>query len=69
MFKAELIRNRGPWTGIDDVEIATAEWVHWFNTYRPHGGLSGLTPQAYRASQLKASTDSSEPVPVLLDAR
>lgn len=69
LFKAELIRNRGPWTGIDDVEIATAEWVHWFNTYRPHGALDGLTPQAYRASQLEASTDSSEPVPVLLDAR
>lgn len=32
LYKAELIRNRGPWTGIDGVEAATSEWVHWFNT-------------------------------------
>ena len=33
---AELIRNKGAWKGIDDVELAAAERVHWFNTYRPH---------------------------------
>ncbi|WP_460709137.1 IS3 family transposase, partial [Myceligenerans halotolerans] len=27
LFKAELIRNKGPWRGIDDVEIATAEYI------------------------------------------
>lgn len=48
LYKAELIRNRGPWFGIDDVEIATAEWAHWFNTFRPHSALGGLTPAAYR---------------------
>ena len=26
LYKAELIRNKGPWTCIDDVELATAEW-------------------------------------------
>ncbi|WP_180959446.1 integrase core domain-containing protein [Brevibacterium linens] len=36
LYKAELIRNRGAWKGIDDVELAAAERVHWFNTYRPH---------------------------------
>jgi len=25
LYKGELIRNRGPWTGINDLEIATAE--------------------------------------------
>ena len=30
LYKAELVRNKGPWKGIDDVEIATAEWEHWF---------------------------------------
>jgi putative transposase len=25
LFKAELVRNEGPWKGIDDLEIATAE--------------------------------------------
>lgn len=26
LFKTELIRRRGPWKGIDDVEYATLEW-------------------------------------------
>ena len=31
LYKAELIRRRGPWKGLDDVEYATLEWVDWFN--------------------------------------
>src|SRR5262249_21171222 len=27
LYKTELIRRRGPWRGIDDVEYATLEWV------------------------------------------
>jgi len=56
LYKAELIRNRGPWEGIDDVEAATAEWVHWFNTFRPHGSLAGATPIAFRADNREVST-------------
>ena len=26
-FKAELLRNRGPWKNIDDLEIAVAEYI------------------------------------------
>ncbi len=26
LFKAELVRNRGPWKSIDDLEIAVAEY-------------------------------------------
>ncbi len=44
LYKAELIRNKGPWTSIDDVELATAEWVHWYNTVRPHSAIGMLTP-------------------------
>ena len=31
LYKTELIKARGPWKNVDDVEIATAEWVDWFN--------------------------------------
>ena len=34
LFKTELIRRHGPWRGLDDVEIATLEWVDWFNNRR-----------------------------------
>jgi len=69
LYKAELIRNRGPWTGIDDVEIATAEWVHWFNTFRPHSALGGLTPTAFRATHPHGQPAPSEPVTEPANAR
>jgi len=34
LYKTELIRRRGPWKGIDDVEYSTLEWVDWFNHRR-----------------------------------
>ena len=45
LFKAELVRNRGPWKGIDDLEIAVAEYIDRFNHRRLHGEL-GLIPPA-----------------------
>ena len=34
LFKTEVIRRRSPWRNIDDVELATLEWVGWFNRRR-----------------------------------
>jgi putative transposase len=34
LYKTELIRRRGPWKGLDQVEYATLEWVDWFNHRR-----------------------------------
>jgi putative transposase len=45
LFKAELVRNKGPWKGIGDLEIAVAEYVDWFNHRRLHGEI-GLIPPA-----------------------
>ena len=44
LFKAELVRNQGPWKGIDDLEIATAEYVDWFNHRRLHGEIGMIPP-------------------------
>jgi len=43
-YKAELIRARGPWRTIEQVEFATLEWVDWFNTTRLHENLGHCTP-------------------------
>ncbi|MGY1836291.1 IS3 family transposase, partial [Blastococcus sp. SYSU DS0510] len=45
LFKAELVRNKGPWKNIDDLEIAVAEYIDWFNHRRLHGEI-GLIPSA-----------------------
>ena len=42
LYKAELVRNRGPWRGLDDIEYATLEWVDWFNhrrLFEAHGHI------------------------------
>ncbi|MBR7741816.1 integrase core domain-containing protein [Phycicoccus sp. BSK3Z-2] len=45
LFKAELVRNRGPWKNVDDREIAVAEYIDWFNYRRLHGEI-GMVPPA-----------------------
>lgn len=44
LYKTELIKPRRPWKGFDDLEIATAEWVDWFNHRRPFEYCDDLTP-------------------------
>ena len=66
LFKAELIRNKGPWRNIDDLEIAVAEYIDWFNHRRLHGEI-GLIPPAelednhYRHSTATVITEASVP--------
>lgn len=50
LYKTELIRRRGPWRNVDDVELATMGWVHWFNTDRLHGALDDIPPVEFEAA-------------------
>ena len=34
LYKTELIYKRGPWKSRESVELATLEWVSWFNNHR-----------------------------------
>ena len=43
-FKTEQINRNGPWRNVNHVEVATFEWVDFFNTQRPHESLDDLTP-------------------------
>jgi putative transposase len=44
LFKSELIWPHGPWRDRDHLEAAVLDWVHWFNTERPHESIDDLTP-------------------------
>lgn len=57
LYKGELVRNRGPWTGINDLEIATAEYIDWYNNRRLHGELGQIPPTEYEA--LHAATQTA----------
>jgi putative transposase len=50
LYKTELIRRRGPWRGIDEVEYATLEWVDWFNHRRLLEPIGHVPPAEFEAA-------------------
>ncbi|MGY1868206.1 MULTISPECIES: IS3 family transposase [Nocardia] len=44
LYKTELIKPRGPWRSVDHVELATAEWVVWFNHRRLYQYCGDIPP-------------------------
>ena len=44
LYKAELIHRRGPWKTKESVELATLEWVSWFNHHRLLGSIGYIPP-------------------------
>ncbi len=49
LYKAEVIRHRGPWRNLEDVEFATLEWVDWFNNRRLFGPIGDIPPVEFEA--------------------
>jgi putative transposase len=47
LFKTEVIRRRGPWRSLEDVELATLEWVAWFNHNRLLEPIGHVPPAEY----------------------
>jgi putative transposase len=60
LYKTELIRRRGPWKGIDQVEYATLEWVDWFNHRRLLEPIGSVPPAEFEA----AFRPEEDPVPL-----
>ena len=49
LYKAELIYgpDQSPWRSIQDVELATLGWIHWYNTQRIHSYLNDVPPTEF----------------------
>jgi putative transposase len=62
LYKAELIHRRGPWRTVEDVELATLGWVHWFNTNRLHSKLGDIPPVEFEAAWQASQNDSATAV-------
>lgn len=60
LYKSEVIHHQGPWKGAGDVELATAMWVHWFNTERLHGSIGRLSPVEFENNWYQSQTDAPE---------
>ena len=50
LYKAELIHRRGPWKTRESVELATLEWVFWFNNHRLQEPLGYIPPAEAEAN-------------------
>jgi putative transposase len=68
LYKAELVRNRGPWRGLDDLELATLEWVDWFNHRRLFEAHGQIPPAEFeqlhyrqKGSGQQAETQTKQP--------
>ena len=47
LYKAEVIHKDGPWHSVEQVELATLDWVAWYNRRRIMKPLGYISPQSY----------------------
>jgi putative transposase len=52
LYKAEKINRRGPWRTPSDVELATLEWVDWYNHERLHSACDWRPPAEFESLYL-----------------
>lgn len=50
LYKAELIHRSAPWKTIEAMELATLEWVSWFNDHRLMEPLGYIPPAEAEAN-------------------
>ena len=63
LFKTEVIRSKGPWRNLEDVEFATLEWVWWFNNKRLLEPIGYIPPAEYEKTFYTAqNTQVFEPL-------
>jgi putative transposase len=60
LFKTELIKPRGPWRTAEQVEIATLEYVDWFNHRRLYQSCGDIPPAELEAAYYSQNTALAE---------
>ena len=59
LYKTEvIIRRNGPWRGIEEVELATLEWIDWFNNRGLFGPIGNI-PADIPAGRVRANVRSA----------
>ena len=60
LYKTELIKPRRPWKTVEDVEIATLEYVDWFNHRRLYEACGDIPPAELEAAYYRQQQPSPE---------
>ena len=63
LYKTECVRHDGPFRSVDDLELATLSWAHWFNTNRLHSALDYATPIEAEETYYRENNPRQQPLP------
>jgi putative transposase len=61
LYKTELVRHEGPWRGVDHLELATLNWVWWFNEIRLHSQIGYLPPIEFEHAYYRHINTQQQP--------
>jgi putative transposase len=59
LYKTELIYRRRTWRSFDEVEIATLEWVDWFNHRRLHSACGDVPPVEFEQEHYRQALNGT----------
>ena len=59
LYKAEMIHRRAPWKTKESVELATLEWVSWFNHHRLLEPIGYIPPAEAEANYYRQLADQA----------
>jgi transposase InsO family protein len=58
LYKTEVIDRRGPWRSFEAVEIATLEWIEWYNNRRLFGPLGYVSPAVFEEAYYRGQKEA-----------
>ena len=59
LYKTELIRKQSPWRSFEQLELATARWVEWYNQRRIHSSIADVPPAEFESTYHRQRTASA----------
>jgi transposase InsO family protein len=60
LYKTELIHRRGPWKTKESLELATLQWVYWFNHQRLLEPIGHIPPAEAEANYWRQLAEKGE---------
>lgn len=59
LYKTEVIRKQRPWRSFEQLELATARWVGWYNNRRLHTSIGDLPPAEFESTYYREHAASA----------
>jgi len=57
------VRRDGPFRTVDELELATLSWVHWFNHQRLHSSIGDRPPLEHETEYYRQIDPQQQPLP------